>query len=186
MPFPDLIHTCSQMLIYFLLDLALSTRTIIIEAVSFRWEGASRASSRCGAGCGWPPRCRALDADDLEIRSTRTGADAGNTGGRSKYMSGRQLARTGRVGASDNPWDMEQAAKSIRVRNAGEELRPRPGSAQRWAGPTARVPTHTGCPQRKHAGAAGAVKRPVVPHALSGKEDKRRPASPGAGQNAGR
>ena len=36
------------------------------------------------------------------------------------------------------------------------------------------------------AGAAGAVKRPVVPHALSGKEGTRRPASPGAGQNAGR
>src|SRR4029450_93384 len=57
------------------------------------------------------------------------GTDAGATGGRSKCMSGRQLARTGRVGASDNPWDMEQTAKSIRVRNAGEDLRPRPGSA---------------------------------------------------------
>jgi hypothetical protein len=40
-------------------------------------------------------------------------------------MSGRQLARTGRVSASDNPWDMEQAAKSIRVRNAGDDLLPR-------------------------------------------------------------
>src|ERR1700752_1127699 len=57
------------------------------------------------------------------------GTDAGATGGRSKCMSGRQLARTGRVGASDNPWDMEQTAKSIRVRNAGEDLLPRPGSA---------------------------------------------------------
>src|ERR1700752_517004 len=63
------------------------------------------------------------------------GTDAGATGGRSKCISGRQLARTGRVGASDNPWDMEQTAKSIRVRNAGDDLRPRPGSAQRWAGP---------------------------------------------------
>ena len=79
----------------------------------------------------------------------------------------------GRVGASDNPWDMQQAAKSIRVRNAGEDLLPRPGSAQRssalgWA--TARVPRkrHAGCPHPTHAGAAGAVKRPVVPHAPTG------------------
>ena len=53
------------------------------------------------------------------------GTDAGNTGGRPKCMSGRQLARTGRLGGSDASWDMEQAAKSIRVRNAGVELRPR-------------------------------------------------------------
>src|SRR4029450_12380441 len=77
------------------------------------------------------------------------GTDAGATGGRSKCMSGRQLARTGRVGASDNPWDMEQTAKSIRVRNAGDDLRPRPGSAQRssalgWT--TTRVPSAYGMP----------------------------------------
>src|SRR5262245_51252954 len=53
------------------------------------------------------------------------------------------------VGASDAPGTLEQAEKSIRVRNAGDDLRPRPGSAQRWAGPTARVPTHTGCPHPK-------------------------------------
>src|SRR5215470_2016176 len=127
-------------------------------------RGASRASSRCGAGCGWPPRCRALDADDLEIRSTRTGADAGNTGGRSKCMSGRQLARTGRVGASDNPRDMEQAAKSIRVRNAGVELLPR-----LFVFAVCFAHTEAMCSHIVFAhGAAGAVKRPVVPHALSG------------------
>ena len=83
----------------------------------------------------------------------------------------------GRVGASDNPWDMQQAAKSIRVRNAGEDLLPRPGSAQRssalgWA--TARVPRkrRAGCPHPTHAGAAGAVKRPVVPHAPTGGRDE--------------
>ena len=81
----------------------------------------------------------------------------------------------GRVGASDNPWDMQQAEKSIRVRNAGEDLLPRPGSAQRssalgWA--TARVSRkrHAGCPHPNHAGAAGAVKRPVVPHAPTAKQ----------------
>ena len=84
----------------------------------------------------------------------------------------------GRVGASDNPWDMQQAEKSIRVRNAGEDLLPRPGSAQRssalgWT--TARVPSrkrHAGCPHPNHAGAAGAVFRPVVPHAPTGKKEQ--------------
>jgi hypothetical protein len=53
--------------------------------------------------------------------------DADATGGRSKCMPARQLARSGRrVGASDNSRSvMQQAAKSIRVRNAGDDLRPR-------------------------------------------------------------
>ena len=37
-------------------------------------------------------------------------------------MSGRQYARTGGVGGSCKPWDIQQAEKSIRVRNAGESL----------------------------------------------------------------
>src|SRR5215218_1746836 len=54
-------------------------------------------------------------------------------------MSGRQHARTGSGGAISQPWDIQQADKSIRVRNAGERLLPRPGSAlttlARWAEP---------------------------------------------------
>ena len=71
----------------------------------------------------------------------------------------------GRVGASDNPWDMQQAAKSIRVRNAGEDLLPRPGSAQRssalgWA--TARVPRkrRAGCPYANTCGRRGRGETP--------------------------
>ena len=71
----------------------------------------------------------------------------------------------GRVGASDNPWDMQQAAKSTRVRNAGEDLLPRPGSAQRssalgWA--TARVPRkrHAGCPYANTCGRRGRGETP--------------------------
>src|SRR4051812_12938030 len=41
-------------------------------------------------------------------------------------MSGRQHARTGSGGAISQPWDIQQADKSIRVRNAGERLLPRP------------------------------------------------------------
>ena len=68
-----------------------------------------------------------------------------------------------RVGASDDPWDMQQAAKSTRVRNAGEDLLPRPGSASTilrrsgWAtaacaakaaGGHARMTTHAGAAGR--------------------------------------
>src|SRR3954471_19941644 len=41
-------------------------------------------------------------------------------------MSGRQSARTGRVDTSNRPRGIQQADKSIRVRNAGEKLLPRP------------------------------------------------------------
>ena len=52
--------------------------------------------------------------------------DAGAPGGRSKCMSGRQSARTRHVSAKATiPGDMQQAAKSIRVRNAGVKLRSR-------------------------------------------------------------
>ena len=101
---------------------------------------------------------------DRVILRKRPGTDAGASGGRSKCMSGRQLARTGRVGASDNPRDMEQAAKSIRVRNAGVEPRPRLCYLPCAFGRTGHV-------LFAH-GAAGAVKRPVVPHASAAKEDE--------------
>jgi hypothetical protein len=58
--------------------------------------------------------------------SRAAGADDGVTGGRLECMSGRQLARTGGGGRNSKPWDIQQADKSIRVRNAGEKLRPRP------------------------------------------------------------
>src|SRR6201988_4481840 len=82
------------------------------------------------------------------------GTDAGATGGRSKCMSGRQLARTGRVGASDNPWDRDQTAKSIRGRNAGEDLLPRLFGVPCAKPPGGHVFAH---------GAAGVVKRPGLP-----------------------
>jgi hypothetical protein len=67
------------------------------------------------------------------LRMERPGAveikviDAGASGGRSKCMSGRQSARTRHVSAKATiPGDTQQAAKSIRVRNAGEDCFPRP------------------------------------------------------------
>ena len=84
------------------------------------------------SGMRWPQRCRAPDTCRRFLILAADGADAGATGGRPKCMSGRQLARTGaRLAPVTNPWGMQQAEKSIRVRNAGEDLLPRPGSAQR-------------------------------------------------------
>ena len=105
--------------------------------------------------------------------------DADATGGRSKCMPARQLARSGRrVGTSDNSRSvMQQAAKSIRVRNAGDDLRPRLLLLPCAKAHGGHVLAH---------GAAGAVKRPVVPHAPAGEKEQRRPANPGAGLNTGR
>ena len=95
--------------------------------------------------------------------SGAAGADDGVTGGRLECMSGRQLARTGSGGASSKLRDIQQAAKSIRVRNAGEDLRPRPGSVwvvfNTWAEPLpACRPKKPACgiPASQGAGAAGA------------------------------
>ena len=90
--------------------------------------------------------------DRVEDRDPEAEGDRRRHGGRTVQVHARATARTnGRVGASDNPWDMVQAAKSVRVRNAGEELLPWLGLAQdlrRWARTTARVSRkrHAGCP----------------------------------------
>ena len=112
----------------------------------------------------------------VEIKAINAGA----SGGRSKCMSGRQSARTRHVSAKATiPGDMQQAAKSIRVRNAGEDCLPRPVRLTpdharmldlKHAG--ARVSfakAAYGC-SHANAGAAGAALRPVVPHAPCGEE----------------
>ena len=83
--------------------------------------GARRDRRRSvDSGMRWPPRCRTLGMlSGALLLIAEEGIDAGNTGGRPKCMSGRQLARTGSNGVSGASWDMQQAAKSIRVRNAG-------------------------------------------------------------------
>ena len=89
----------------------------------------------------------------------------------------------GRVGASDNPWDMQQAAKSIRVRNAGEDLLPRPGSAQRssalgWT--TARVPSKAACglPASKPCGRRGRGETPCRSARPYGERDEEKTGEP--------
>jgi hypothetical protein len=122
--------------------------------------------------------------------------DAGASGGRSKCMSGRQSARTRHVSAKATiPGDMQQAAKSIRVRNAGEDC---------VQGRSGLTPDHARVLDLKHAGArvsfakaaygcshasagaAGAALRPVVPHALSGETDEQTTGFPRPDKQSGR
>ena len=86
----------------------------------------------------WSATMPGPDVEKMESLQRRTGTDDGKTGGRSKCMSGRQLARTGRLGGSDAPRDMEQTEKPIRVRNAGENCVLWPVQLSGWT--TARVP----------------------------------------------
>ena len=64
----------------------------------------------------------------ITILESGWGTHAGNTGRRPKCRSGRQFARTGSVGRSDKPWDMQQAVKSIacgtQVNTASVAVRP--------------------------------------------------------------
>ena len=130
----------------------------------------------------WPLRCRAWKLADYGLKpgsAVGQAIDADATGGRSKCMPARQLARSGRrVGASDNSRSvMQQAAKSIRVRNAGDDLRPRLLSLPCAKAHGGHVFAH---------GAAGAVKRPVVPHAPFGEKGTEKTGKPWAGRDTGR
>ena len=71
--------------------------------------------------------------------------------------------------------------KSIRVRNAGEELRQWPVRLSHGLDHCPCAPKACGMPVSKHAGAAGAVFAQPFRTPLSGKRNKDKPASPGAG-----
>src|SRR5688572_32889950 len=58
--------------------------------------------------------------DGLRGQTTAEGADG------SSACPGDSSHERGDAGASSHPWDIQQADKSIRVRNAGEKLRPLP------------------------------------------------------------
>ena len=60
-----------------------------------------------------------LTLTGLGCRSWRTGIDTGVTGGRPKTCPGDSSHERGDASTSGQPWDMLQAAKSIRVRSAG-------------------------------------------------------------------
>ena len=75
------------------------------------------ADGRYDAG----PCTRSEDRRSLESGQGQTPATRADGPSACPGDSSHERAR---VGASDNPWDMQQAAKSIRVRNAGEDLLP--------------------------------------------------------------
>ena len=121
----------------------------------------------------WPLRCRAGELADYgwNVREPRAEGDQtparmpckarkreAGSGGRFKCMSGRQSVRTRRrVDKSDNSWG--HAADRSNPSVCGTQAFPASEAAIR------RVPLAHGCHVVHPRGAAGAVKRPVVPHA---------------------
>ena len=132
------------------------------------------------SGLRWPPRCRAPDcAKDRKVLPTQfRGKRPATRADGPSACPGDSSHERGRVGASDANRDMQQAAKSIRVRNAGGFLRLR--RSRRYFGPLDRVTregTHRRAPVRgvrSHelrstaSGAAVAANRLVFRTPLSG------------------
>ena len=158
----------------------------------------------CGGRCDVGPECCELTAvTDIvgtvgkitgESRGSAVGQeiDADASGGRSKCMPARQLARSGR-GRRKRQFPVSDAAsrkihpRAERRRRSASEARFSPPVSSNTGWTTARVPRkrHAGCPYQQHAGAAGAVKRPVVPHAPSRAMRNRDDRLPQAGQTTG-
>ena len=141
------------------------------------------------SGLRWPLRCRAPSCvrDRKVLQAIRGKRPATRADGPSA-CPGNSLHERGRVSRNDANRDMQQAAKSIRVRNAGRSTcfrggLPSRGVNRRWPG---RLLSGSGCPVPQGAGrrvcrlrvgipgAAGAVKRPGVPHAPSGDKGKQK------------
>ena len=137
-----------------------------------------------------------LNAADYGLKPGSAGGqeiDADATGGRSKCMPARQLARSGR-GRRKRQFPVSDAAS--RKIHPRAERRRRSASEARFSSTIFGVGLgHCPCTAKSgmrdarmqtRAGAAGAVKRPVVPHAPTAKKEQGLPASPGAGRNTGR
>ena len=107
----------------FVLDV--DARTIIVVAVPYRYGARRRWSRGVERDAEVRKLCRPRHLRGSVVREGGRG-DHGRGRGRLECMSGRQLARTGGRWRNSHPWDIQQADKSIRVRNAGEKLLPRP------------------------------------------------------------
>jgi hypothetical protein len=119
--YPKLFSLCSV----FVLDVR--RRTNIIAAVPYRY-GARR-----GGPAAWNGARRSANFAGLGRLSRISGPRRGGRGGprqraRTARVDVRATARTNGVKstAATRSWDIQQADKSIRVRNAGERLLPRP------------------------------------------------------------
>ena len=71
--------------------------------------------------------CRAPDIlEDPVVQKGGRGKTTAKGADGSSACPGDSSHERGDAGASSHPWDIQQADKSIRVRNAGERLLPRP------------------------------------------------------------
>ena len=88
--------------------------TVFIAQGRMRWPLRCRAQAL--ANYGWNVRDREQEGDQTPARTSCEARkrEAGNTGGRFKCVSGRQLARTRQVSAKATiPGDTQQTDKSI-------------------------------------------------------------------------
>ena len=139
------------------------------------------------SGPRWPLRCRPPGClVDRKVRHAALGKRPAQRADGPSACPGNSLHERGRVGRNDAIRDMQQAAKSIRVRNAGEVPASGAGclrEAKIGGGPAValieqRLPcaSSTGCRVCRlrvgTPGAAGAVKRPAFRTPPRGKRDR--------------
>ena len=132
-------------------------------------------------------RLRSFSPEGERGRTTARGADG------SSECPGVSTHERGEVGDIDQPWDIQQADKSIRVRNAGERLLPRPRfscsdlrSLQLSHCPCA-VDFRTACGMPAWlAGGRESGLLPSVPHAPSGDTDDEKSGEPWRQRHPGR
>ena len=83
--------------------------------------------------------CRPLMSSGISCPRWLTGQTTAEGADGTSECPGVSTHERGDVGGIDQPWDIQQADKSIRVRNAGERLLPRPrfgfNDLARWVGP---------------------------------------------------
>ena len=133
-------------------------------------------------GPGAIKRRRACPAKRVSAKracpAKRASAKQGRADGSSACPGGSPSEPGGVSTKATIPGDMQQTAKSIRVRNAGERLLLWPVQPQRWASPHAGPARADACgspcagcesgtraPVSHDAGATGAASRLAVPHA---------------------
>jgi hypothetical protein len=82
--------------------------------------------SRRGTGRGGPQSLPAQDIlEDPVVQKGGRGKTTARGADGSSACPGDSSHERGDAGVSSHPWDIQQADKSIRVRNAGEKLLPR-------------------------------------------------------------
>ena len=128
-------------------------------------------------GWRWPPRCRTLDVFGISDPAGRQGQTPATRADGPSACPGDSSHERGSVSASDAPGTRSRPQSPLRAE------RRRMRCVRGCCLPCASA---HGCHVVHPRGAAGAVKRPVVPHAPSGEKEQTRDRPPRAGLEEGR